>query len=72
MATWLQGLIAALISGAVAALGGILVSPETIDFTSAGLKKMGFLAAGGALIGLVGFLKQSPLPKSNATKLPGP
>jgi hypothetical protein len=72
MAIWLQGLIAALIAGAVAALGGILVSPETIDFSPTGLKKMGLLAAGGALIGVVGFLRQSPIPKKEDGKLPGP
>lgn len=67
MATWLQSLIAALIGGAVVALSGILVSPDTIDFTPAGLKKMGLLAAGGALIGVVGFLKQSPIPTTSKT-----
>jgi hypothetical protein len=67
MAVWLQGLIVAVISGAVSALGGILISPETIDFTGPGLRKMLLLAAGGALIGVVGFLKQSPIPTTSKT-----
>lgn len=72
MATWLQGLIAALIGGAVMALSGMLVSPETVDFTPAGVKRMGLLALGGALIGVVGFLKQSPIPTKPPPAPPGP
>jgi len=62
MKIWIQGLLVALISGAVGALAGVLTSPESCDLSPAGLKKMGGLAIAGALIGVVAFLKQSPLP----------
>lgn len=72
MNIWFQGLLTAVISGSVTALAGVLTSPETCDLSPAGLRKMGMLAVAGALIGVVAFLKQSPLPKKDDGKLQGP
>ena len=61
---WLHGLMAAAISGLASATGG------SIGATVAGLdvfspvfwKVTGGAAIGGALVAVVGYLKQSPLP----------
>ena len=67
---WIKGLIAALISGMVTALAGVLIDPQSVDFSAAGLKKMGLLALAGAMIGVVGYLKQSPMPVQKPPPVP--
>lgn len=58
---WLHSLIAALISGGANGLTVMIVSPTDFNF-GAGIGKLGQVFAVGSLIGLAGFLKQSPLP----------
>jgi hypothetical protein len=60
--TWLKGLCSAVISGAANAVTGVVVAPETFNFQE-GLHKLGALVGVGAVIGLAGYLKQSPLPQ---------
>lgn len=55
---WLHGLSAAVIGGAVTTLGAI----PSIQFDSEGLKTLRNAALTGAFVGVVAYLKQSPLP----------
>ena len=59
---WLLGLLNAAVAGASNAAAGALADPAHFNFSHDGLVALGKLAATGALIGLVMFLKQSPLP----------
>lgn len=63
MNIWLYGLLAALIGGAVNSLSVILVDPIGFNL-STGLGKLASVAGVGALIGVVGYLKKSPLPET--------
>lgn len=62
---WIHGLISAALSGAAASLGGVIgaqaigVNIFTRDFWVI----VGATAAGGALMTVVAYFKQSPLPK---------
>ena len=58
--TWLYSLIGAVIGGSANCAAAMLVAPETFNF--ADLPKLGKLLVAGAVISLVMFLKQSPLP----------
>ena len=58
---WFKGLIAACIGGAASAVTPAFVAPETFNFGD-GLHKLGMVAAGGAIISGVFYLKGSPLP----------
>lgn len=60
MQTWLKGLAAALISGAAAALGSMMLDPD--HFGIAHLKHLGIVAGLGAVTGVINFLRQSPIP----------
>ncbi len=60
---WLYSLFAALIGGAVNSVAATYVAPEVFNFSHAGLIKLGQLALAGGLLGLLTYLKQSPLPK---------
>lgn len=59
---WLLGLIHAAVAGASNAAAGALGDPAHFNLSHEGLLALGKLAVTGALIGLVMFLKQSPLP----------
>lgn len=61
---WIHGLVAALVGGAVNAISVILVDPVEFNF-STGLGKLASVAGAGALIGVVGYLKKSPLPETS-------
>lgn len=61
-ATWIQGAIHATLSGAANALGGIVIDPAKFNIqTREGWRYVALLSAWGALIGLVGYLRESPL-----------
>lgn len=62
---WLSGLVAAVISGAATGITTNLVLPET------SAQDLGKIAAMGALIGLAGYLKQSPIPARVRKQDPG-
>ena len=64
MNIWLHGLLAAFIGGAVNSLSVILVDPVGFNF-STGLRKLASVAGAGALIGVIGYLKKSPLPETS-------
>lgn len=64
MNIWLHGLGAALIGGAVNSLSVILVDPVEFNF-STGLGKLASVAGAGALIGVIAYLKKSPLPETS-------
>jgi hypothetical protein len=64
MNIWLHGLLAALIGGAVNSLSVILVDPVEFNF-STGLGKLASVAGAGALIGVIAYLKKSPLPETS-------
>lgn len=59
---WLIGLLHAAIAGAANAAAGALADPAHFNLSHNGMIAIGKLAATGALVGLVMFLKQSPLP----------
>lgn len=59
---WLLGLLHATVAGASNAAAGALADPAHFNLSHAGLIALGKLAATGALIGLVMYLRQSPLP----------
>lgn len=59
---WLLGLLHAVVAGASNAAAGALADPAHFNFSPNGLIALGKLAATGALIGLVMYLRQSPLP----------
>jgi len=59
---WLLGLLHAAVAGASNAAAGALADPAHFNLSHDGLIALGKLTATGALIGLVMFLKQSPLP----------
>lgn len=64
---WFKGVVAALISGAVNSLSVILVDPVEFNFTT-GLGKLASVAGAGALIGVIAYLKKSPLPEDKNEK----
>jgi hypothetical protein len=63
---WLHNLGAAVITGgsttALAALGIVGANSVGVSVQSLDLKQVGFLFASGAIVGLLSYLKQSPLP----------
>jgi len=64
---WFKGVVAALIGGAVNSLSVILVDPVEFNFTT-GLGKLASVAGAGALIGVIAYLKKSPLPEDKNEK----
>lgn len=64
---WLHGLAAAIITGAAGAVSTALVAPSAVNLTHAGLLTALKVAAISGLIGAAGYLKQSPLPPSDAS-----
>jgi len=66
---WLRGLVAAVITGASNGFLAAVVSPETFNTSPDGLKKLGiFIVLSGAL-GMATYLKQSPVPPLEETKV---
>jgi predicted RecA/RadA family phage recombinase len=63
---WLAGLLHAVVAGAANAAAGALADPGHFNLTHEGLTALGKLAAAGAIIGVVMYLKQSPLPVPGA------
>lgn len=62
---WLKGLLAAVISGAANTVAVIIVDPDHFSPTAVGgFKKLGAVALGGAIVGAVMYLKQSPVPNN--------
>lgn len=66
---WFHSLIAAVVGGAANTLSAVLVAPDQFNFSHAGMIKLAEMAGAGALISLVMFLKQSPVPGDSN---PGP
>lgn len=65
---WLHGLGAAGITGvATSALSalGINVAGEAIQVASLDIRQCFFIALGGGVVGVLAYLKQSPLPKNS-------
>lgn len=58
---WLNGLVAAGISGAASSISVMVVDYDHFNLTT-GLKHLGLVALVSAVIGVAGYLKQSPLP----------
>lgn len=58
---WLKSLIAAVIGGAANSLSAAVVDPAHFNL-SGGLHNLAEMAAAGAFISLIMFLKQSPVP----------
>ena len=58
---WVKGLIAATISGAANSGLAAGIAPESFNFGD-GLNKLITMCAGGAIIGVLLYLKQSPFP----------
>lgn len=63
---WIHSLAAAAISSAATALSAIYVDPAKFNFSLAGIKDIGEVAAGAAFIAIAGLLRQSPLPGTTA------
>ncbi len=57
---WFYGLMAGVVGGAANTIAAVLVDPVAFNFND--LSKLGKLALAGAVISLVLYLKQSPLP----------
>lgn len=64
--TWFKNIFAAIIGGAANSVVAMLVDPVAFNFND--LRKLGTLAAGGAIISLAFYLKQSPVPPNEETK----
>lgn len=60
---WLKGLAAAVVGGAANSMGMMALMPD--KFNLGDITALGKLAGCGAVIGLIGYLKQSPLWKEN-------
>ncbi len=58
---WLKGLISATVSGVAGSIGPMVAAPNEFNFGT-GLSKLLTIAAVSGLIGLVNYLKDSPLP----------
>lgn len=68
LSNWLRNLVAALVTGgsssALASLGISGASGLGADVKPLDFKQMGIIALAGGVVGLLAFLKQSPLPPS--------
>lgn len=61
MNPWLHSLLVAAIGGAATSVVQVLADPSVL-FAPGGLKRLGATALAGALVAIVAFLKQSPVP----------
>jgi hypothetical protein len=66
---WIHGLGAAAVGGAVTALAGLLLQPSDVHFDSASLHRYASAAAGGAVIAVLAYFRQSPVQPA-APRLP--
>lgn len=57
---WFAGMISAGLSGGATAAVGAFAVPDLL-YVPGGLQKLGIMFAGGAAIGVLNYLKQSPL-----------
>lgn len=64
--TWIRNCIAAIVTGgsstALASLGIAGASAAGVDVKPLDFKQLGAVALAGALVGLLAYLKQSPIP----------
>jgi hypothetical protein len=60
--TFLEGIVVSAVSGALASGGDYLVNPDNLRGVALG-RRLGTTAGIGAIVGIVGWLKQSPLKK---------
>lgn len=58
---WLKGLVSAAIGGAANSVGMVVADPNLMD-VDGGMGKIGTVSLFGAVISVVMYLKQSPLP----------
>ena len=65
--TWLYSVIAAGIGGAASAALSAMAMPSTFNLSHAGLINLGKIALVGALVPVLTYLKQSPLPAASIT-----
>lgn len=59
---WLVGLVHAVVSGAANAAAAMFADPSHFNTSPEGLLALGKMALAGAIIGLVMYLRQSPVP----------
>ena len=59
---WVLGIVHAVVSGAVNAALAAQVDPAHFNFSPDGLRALAQMAAGGAVLGVLLYLKRSPLP----------
>lgn len=59
---WLKGLVGALIGGAANSITVMVVDPVNFNLEG-GIKKLGVIAAVGAIMSAAMYLKQSPVPE---------
>lgn len=64
---WVKGLIAAIIGGAANAVTTVIVAPETFNFQE-GLGKLGAVVASSSIVSAALYLKQSPVPATDADR----
>lgn len=64
---WLYSLVYSVVGGAANSAAAMLVAPDTFNFND--LPRLGKLLAAGALVSLVLYLKQSPLPARAGVRL---
>lgn len=57
---WFAGMVSAALSGGATAAVGAFAVPDLL-YVQGGLQKLGIMFAGGAAIGVLNYLKQSPL-----------
>lgn len=73
---WLHNLLAAIITGgsstALASLGIAGASAVGVDVQPLNYKQLGIIALAGATVGLLAYLKQSPLPPADDVPPPPP
>lgn len=62
MRTWLKGLLAGVIGGAATSGLAAIADPAHFNLSGDGLVALGKMAAAGAIVALLMYLKQSPLP----------
>lgn len=65
---WMHGVAAAAIGGAVTALADVLLQPTAVHFDAASLHRYASTAAGGAVIAVLAYFRQSPMQPGNSAK----
>lgn len=68
--TWIGGIISAMAGGAMSSLIAVGFAPETFNFNDgAAMGKTAAIAGAGALMNVLNYLKDSPLPKKEEMKV---